>query len=421
MSIAISTIAAVSIGGPARFSCVGDSITADGGVPSSLIFTNWGYTAWFRRFMGRRIDFPLSRMYAVAGSKVIDVVNNQLPTAAADASDVVIVHIGTNSIGVETDAAIQSGMQTIFDTLRAAGKLVVAIPVRAHRAAYAFTAQQKQQVGKINRWVYQYSRINANMLYFSFDPLLQDWSTGDAQAAYLRDGLHDNLISAKLLGKALSDFLSPLIPSQDGGFTGLGDVYDATFNPTGNLLTNGLLAGAGGTLANGATGTPPTSWRGRFGGAAITSTLAFSKVADATYPTLSRAVMTIGGTGDGNNCVLDNNTPTLASLGVSVGDVVELEAEIAWNFTTGAFQSLWLEVNFVNGSFAFLTSSTDGAPPTNGSFAVGESGSAFYRTPPLVVPAGAIYNNCLVTVVPPASGACAGTITSGRVALRKVS
>lgn len=49
--------------------------------------------------------------------------------------------------------------------------------------------------------------------------------------------------------------ISSLFPARDSRLMLIDDLYDPTYNPTGNLFANGLLAGSGGTPSNGVTGT----------------------------------------------------------------------------------------------------------------------------------------------------------------------
>ena len=108
------------------------------------------------------------------------------------------------------------------------------------------------------------------------------------QSQFFRDGIHDNVLSAKINGKRLADQLAPFLPLVERGFVGVGDVYDATLNPSGNILTNGLMAGSTGTLSNGATGVAPTGWTAQRSAPASTASLAVSKEVDPVYSTLER-------------------------------------------------------------------------------------------------------------------------------------
>lgn len=60
----------------------------------------------------------------------------------------------------------------------------------------------------------------------------------------------------------MADAVSPLLPTSYTSNTGHPlDVYDATYNPRGNLLAVGLMTGTGGANSGtGASGTGPTGW-----------------------------------------------------------------------------------------------------------------------------------------------------------------
>lgn len=395
---------------------LGDSITADAYTGGK--WTNWGWLAWTRRFLADRIDLPGSRMYAIGGKTAAQVRSEQLPQALVNKTDIAFVHCGTNSLGSVTTEALIADIKAIYDALRANGTFVVAIPIRQHSGVSTLSGTALLQLCAVNRFIAEYSRTRTGIMMVDVNPSFIDFSTGNVKAGLLRDGLHDNVESAKLMGKLVADALSPLLPAYDDRMMHVGDVYDAANNVRGNILTNGLLAGTGGTVINGATGTTPAGWRGYRSANAGTVTAAFSKEAHATYAGLEKAVITIGGTASGQIVLFDqevSSTPSIAE-----GDIVQAECEIEYAFTEGAFYGISLKTGFKNGSNALLSDAWDGYyTATNGAYP-SDSGSFILRTDPLVVPAGHASRFVNLTIGLGSSGALNGVVKVGRVSLRKI-
>lgn len=96
-------------------------------------------------------------------------------------------------------------------------------------------------------------------------------ATGDPFANYYSDGIHPAPLGASRGGIELAAYFAGL-PKPYRGYSTLRDTYDATNNPSGNLLTGGLMQGAGGTnTGTGASGTVPTGWKNVVNGGSGTS------------------------------------------------------------------------------------------------------------------------------------------------------
>lgn len=403
---------------------IGDSITADAKTTNATLrsFVPWGYLTWMRRFLGGRAVIDIDNIFAVGGNTVAQVRSEQLPSALAARTDICIVHCGINSLtgNAANTPTIVADYYAIMDALLANGTSVFMIPImwKSATASPAFDANNQKQASAINVALLDYARTHKGVVVSDINPKMLDFSTGYAQNAFLRDGLHHNQAGAILCGKAHADRLAPLLIDTETLFAAAGDVYDATLNPAGNLLTNGLLTGTAGTEANGATGDTPTGWRGLRSAGGGTVTLAMSKEASAEYPTLENAVMSIGGTGDGVTCLLDQD---VADANIWVGDTIYAECEVDYEFTTGAFRSIGLQVRLRNASNADIGVADDGIMNgTNGSIPEGSMGTMTLRTPTFTVPEGYSTRRVALQVLTPTSGSCAATIKVRRMSLRKV-
>lgn len=400
-----------------RFGALGDSISADAKAlnATNAYWTSWGFLTWLRRVCGNRIDLPLSRVYAVGGNTAAQVLAEQVPLAVADSLDYAIVHMGINSLGSVTTAALISTFRQTYRALLDSGAKVIAIPIRVKASGAAITGDNLLQMTQVNRWIVEYCRVTPNMYCLDVNQNYMDFSTGNAIATYLRDNLHDNQISAEMMGTVLGGYINALLPASTTAFTLLGDLYDATKNPTGNCLANGNMIGSSGTVVNGATGTPPTSWRGQKspGG---TVTAAFSQAADSTYPTLGNAVITIGGTADQNTVALEQ-----APQGkFSAGDLVTFEAEVEYTLSTANIVAIGASVDFRTAGFVSLAVCYDGYPTAANGMLAAETKTIFLKTEPFIVPATTDYIDCQVFCATGSSGAVTAVLKVKRASLRKI-
>lgn len=406
------------VAGLRKAGAIGDSITAD--AFTNGLWTNWGWLAWARRYLADRIDLPGSRMWAVSGKTVAQVLSEQLPSALAADLDICFVHCGTNSLG-GTTATIIADLTSIYAQLLAVGTLVVAIPIRAHKSPDSITGDNLLQMAAINRFIAEYARTRPGMLVVDANPGFLDFATGDVKSTYLRDGIHDNLLSAKAMGRQVADVVSAVIPAWDDRFTHLGDTYDATKNPRGNLLLNGLMAGTAGSEVNGATGDTATSWRLGRSANSGTLTVAGSKTTHGTYATLAKQRITVGGTATGPFAFLDQER-TIAAMGVSVADVLQGEVEVDYNLTSADFAGIALHVKAMDTGFATLAESYDGYYSASNGLMAAETSSAplILRSDLVTVPANTVYVTVRVLLIAPSSGDPVGVIDVTRASLRKI-
>jgi len=405
-----------SFGSIKKIAVIGDSIRADAW--SSGLWTHWGFLAWARRFLGDRVDISSSRLFAVSGTTIIQALNLQLPSALASGADTLWVGTGKNSLGSDTTGSLIAQYKSIFSQALKNGMQVITEGVRTCSGANALTGDVLLQAVALNSWMKEYCLATPGMKFIDPNPVYIDYTSGNAKSGYLRDGLHDNQQSAHDYGLYVANFLSPYLPRQDQSFTWLGDVYDSVKNPRGNLLTNGCLNGTGGTLLNGATGTTPTGWRGYRSTPAATHTAAFAVGTDSANVLLPRCALTLGGTGDVNSSILDQQLD-ITSVS-SAGDVVFAQAEIDLTCASG-FVSFYLSLQIQDASYTQLIAATDGwISAGNGTLGVVTGEKYYLRTDPIVVPAGFKYAQVSIVAVPQQSGTPSAVIGIERVSLRKV-
>lgn len=369
-----------------RCGVIGDSISADAKslTSSGALWNPWGFLTWMRRAMGRRVDLTLNRVYAVGGKTVAEMRSEQLPSALADDLDLCIVHGGRNGISgtAGVKEAIVADLEAIYDALRENGTFVVAIPIRTVKSGAGWTTDTFKAASWVNKWIRDYCRTHRGTLCIDVNPIYMDFATGYAKAAYLRDNTHDSQASAKVMGEYLASILNPLMPDVALGFSQINDVYDASTNPTGNLLANGLLAGTTGTELNGATGDSPNSWGWMRDANAGSVTVVGSKEAHASFTGLEWAAGVHGGTGTNGMALRQAITTNFAP-----GDVVYSECEVAYDVVSTDIATIYSRLYAtVSGVAAFdswdgyLSTVSNGLMPTG-------AGTAYLRTDPFVIPA----------------------------------
>lgn len=409
---------AVPVNRPARIKMqsIGHSKLAD--AYSSGVWTNWGWLAFVRRFLGRNIYFPASSSFAVGGATIDDIINSQLAPAAADDAHISILDPWQNSIGAMTNASIIAKGKQMVDALLLSGKTVVLICPRPTRGVYVRPTAGMQQALAITRWANAYAATVGNLWVYDPSDYYIDFSTGNAQASMLRDGLHDDVATAHGFGKRFAAWLAPRLGSRQDAMVYAGDTYDAANNQGGNLLPNGLFTAAGGGVVNGATGSVASGWTGARTTGAATHTAAFSRTTDAAYPTMTTITVTLGGVGDSHSTFMFAEIDLSATL--LAGDQVYAEIEIDYAITSAAFRGFALYLHADDASHVPLVSQWDGYVPTSQGALGVASGSMLLRTEPITIPAGFKYVTVSPFVYPDASGTPAGTVTFKRAALRKV-
>jgi len=227
---------------------------------------------WACFYAKQRIHSGRAYNMAVSGS-YIGAIGAQMVSllAVTPRCDYVSCLTGTNSFADEGLTGAQGWAELVTNFLipaRDAGvQAIICLDIpRAIAGAYS-TADQQNSL-----WYNQLIRDNAPAYgAWVLDPTgyLADpaSSAGAPRTNYYSDGIHEATLGAERIGYALSNLiLSRLPPPTVQGFVNRADVYNATNNPKGNILTNGMFTGTGGAnTSNGgvASGTVADSWQNR--------------------------------------------------------------------------------------------------------------------------------------------------------------
>lgn len=408
----------------------GDSLTEYGLDTSSATVTQWtvGSANTFLRWkLRQRIYTEPSMITARGGTTTAHLLATQVPKIIASGAAVALIRSGANDVNQGVAVSLSAAnVRSAISMLTVAGMSSVLVSVVPWSG---WSSAQKQAAVDLNRQYWLMSLDPAlNVRFVDINPDMLDYATGARLASYTAaDGIHDNAMGAAAVGQgALYDVMDALLPPDaDLPVSNSNDTFSTTTNPSGNIVSNGLLAGSAavgaGTQVNNipagaASGNVPTGgWLAGFTGndAANPLTVAFSKGTHPTISTLSTVVMTLGGSGGNVGAML--NQPITIPAGVAAGDKLYGEADISYTDLSNV-RAVVLEIGLSGGYKAI-----DGAPGVMVSSAMlPATFSGLWRTPALSLPTSPSGLYVRVSVIPNNTGlAVAGVVTISRVALRK--
>lgn len=398
---------------------LGDSITDQGKYTdaTNARFNAIGFCSWVRVLTGGRIASDIANNLGVSGATTTTMLSGQVPTAVASSARISVILIGTNDVkgGSISTATTLANIAAAVTALTAVGKTVILVPILPRSSPVTFSTAQAQQAERIRRWMHEtYGRASGRVFIADATSVMMDASTGNGKAASLfQDGLHLSPYGSYVVARVVADIINSLIPASDRLIVSALDLYSATDNIYGAQNGNPVLAGTGGTTANGATGNVPTSWTGSINAAGAAFTAAFSKVSHPTITGMEVARVTLGGTGDSK--YINFQSYFNWGSGVVAGDQVIAECE-AWVAGLTNVNSVFVQLYPSAGSpvvYDMFSTADKGVFPT-------VTERLVFRTPPLTIPGGSTQGvmNCVIR--PNTSGSVAGTVDWGRASVRKI-
>lgn len=231
------------------------NVQPPGATPSRAWYTD-GYATWLRILTNQRINLPVDFDFGTSGQTFQDMnTAARINPVIAAAADFTIVEGGSNNMAVDDFATMRDEWLEIVKRLRGeCPTTVIAVPVPP-RAGSVLTAEQIKTQQRLYNYQREFCLKYGGYLFCDYlGYWLDQTSTSSVPLAGMvkADNLHPTAIGAFYMGKALADLINPLLPPRPSALLSNADIYDATYNPTGNLIyttTNnrGLLAGTGGT------------------------------------------------------------------------------------------------------------------------------------------------------------------------------
>jgi GDSL-like lipase/acylhydrolase family protein len=256
-------------GTPRRALLFGDSIFAgDTRTGSTLHYCSQGIFSWFNKLSGQRLYLDPTLNKGVGGDKVV---TNMVPRFSSDVLanannfDIAFIMGGHNDVAVNSASSVLTSLISFVDQLLALNKWVVLFCVLPDSLGAA--ASNRNFYNQINSGLKDWARTKRTgsplFLVDCYRDVTDPTSTIGVPAStpvpLIPDGVHPGSGGAYILGKRLLSYLEAHIPQLSTSADGYWDTWHATENPNGNLVTNGAMAGTGGTITNGS-GSLATSW-----------------------------------------------------------------------------------------------------------------------------------------------------------------
>lgn len=366
---------AVSGGGifrrPLLAAAIGDSRMANSiqdqsaGGKQAVSWSNQGPLMWLGALTFGAVETPYNYIKAVSGATTAEIAAQVSSVLAlSPRPQMCFINGGTNSFAaVATYAQVQQSLVDITGAavaLAAAGIMPV-IETDAPRTVASWTANSQKCSIAYNVALRAWCKANgvrcADTEAVSVN--VNSGTLGDPVSGYVlaADGIHGrqpgSIVRALVYMAAISDILPTSYGTQTSNPL---DAFDATFNPGGNLLANGLFQGSGGTNAgSGASGTVAASWSNQIVSGTCTS------VASKESPRSD------GRIGDGYIQTISTTTASVVRCGQNVtttgklvaGDVVYGEVDFEITSVSGTVEYAQLFLADFDGS-GFGSSSVAG-------------------------------------------------------------
>lgn len=254
---------------PIKLCLFGDSISAQNTNISApyTYMEGLGYAVALNAMARQRYEFEIPYNLGVSGDKTTQMLA-RVGSIPADAN-IVIVLGGTNDLANEVAAStIQSNLRSIYNSILASGKKVVAVKILPRGGWGAFNSGQiataEASRASVNTWIGQQGDVIVVDAENAFKP------GGTLDATLFYDGaVHPGQRGAWVLASEINKVLKPRF--------GIGSLLKITEN---NLLPNSAdFTGTGGAVSSYFTGTLATGWSAS-GGTSGVGTMVLSKNAD---------------------------------------------------------------------------------------------------------------------------------------------
>lgn len=249
----------------------GDSIQATTTSQNTSLLINYanlGMQYWIPILTGQGVKTRVDLNFGVSSNTSTQLLARIDAVCASDA-DIVLVQIGTNDMGAGISfTQTITNIAEIWGRLLAAGKLVIALPPlpRDSAGTYPLTSAQVFRLWRVIRWV-EGQQVSGRRNFYVIDTAAifvnPTSAAGAPKTGYSGDGLHPTTIGDYYTSQKVVALLNSLFPAGASTFANVTDIYNVTDNPTGNLLTNGLLDGTGAVTTN-AVGTLAGSFAANF-------------------------------------------------------------------------------------------------------------------------------------------------------------
>lgn len=299
-------------------------------------FCSWAPTSWLQFLSMGSLYFPFENNLGINGDNTVNMVTRLSSVLALSPkpSFITLAAIGNDISGsIATDElslkniTLTNYLRTV-DYFRAIGIIPICYTAQTQNG---MTATQLQLMARAHEALRYEMAKRPNVAFTDvtgliFDPNGASYST---LASLMVDTAHFNPLGSYVVAKAQNDYMKSmgLLPATNLLMRSAADIFDDTYNVTGNLLAGGMMTGNGGTLNGGSPaigGTYPTGWIANNN--ANGATCSMSQGADSAGQPYTQ--MNLSGTFNGGASSLtlfqDVSSANLAKI--RAGDVLEMIA-----------------------------------------------------------------------------------------------
>ncbi len=374
-----------------QIALLGDSIPGQNFDLGVTVATNFwsqakGFLTWAQVLSRQRFApvyaSPADGAFGSSGQTTTQIIAGDLAACAVSSADVVVVHAGTNDIGGGVaPATIAANLQTIWDTLVAAGKTVVATTILPRNNGDTATSTLTQNLRDTNRLIRSRAVTSRGVVLCDWYGALVDATTGLASTLYFSDGVHPNMAGAGRMGAVLAPVLAGLQPSA-------ADPLALDNHDSRDVLPNSLMTGTAGAKSGAnLTGNVATSCTATQIG--TPTSIAASKVARTDLGVgewQQFVVVAVAPTADGIQIQQQN---TAVGVDWNIGDTVYLTVEFETDAAGWDCRSMHGSLDVFNGIGAATDLRYASSERTAMTAALYRPPSGILRTPNIVVGVGA--------------------------------
>ncbi len=292
-----------TIGDAQKAALFGDSISNQNSAAFSTIasYYSYGYFTNYNALSGLRMELPTANNKGISGERTGQMVSRMETDLSGLTFDTCFFMGGTNDIGNDDPESdiVENISRIINYVTMTLGKRMVLMTMLPRTQSGDVSGKQAR-AANVNAWIMnQHASRRGKVISVDLFSDMDD-GTGEPIANSTSDGLHPTPYGAMLCGQRLQASLNPYYDSSAIDFS------------AGNLLTNGSLAGTGGTVGSNASGSVATGYA--FSGSGGTGGRTGSKNANGSQ----RLVMGLSGGTSSDTMRLSQTV----SAGFAVGDTV---------------------------------------------------------------------------------------------------
>ncbi|PCD01726.1 hypothetical protein COC42_16575 [Sphingomonas spermidinifaciens] len=380
---------------------------------------------WANALLGQRL--VIGQTFGTSGDRT-DQMLARIDAATATRAGLLYLMGGANDIGISYPTLATSGatafanLKTMIDKAITAGMQVV---LELELGGHGYPTARVAQVRELNARLIEYAEATPDLFVHDARGAMWDGGASDSEirmrAGLTYDGLHPNARGGYRWGKSLAQLIDRIVPPRPVPLLRSGaDLFDLANRR--QLLDNPVFqVGAGGTLANGATGTVPQYWIVRAQGGTTTVSVAAAGDGLGNEVTLACTFDAQGDYGRLQQSLDGAADPVIGSGNRlqrwQAGDVVEAFAQVRLNGVPTNLAAIYLQLQVNTGMARDCYDLV--SPAGTGQLGPDEPCLLTLKTRPFVIPTIAFKNWLSAYLVIMGAGAGSANVTVTQMGVRR--